>query len=700
MRTLNLSGFKTSDSFSISVSQGALTAGPYNVPAWGGGGGGGVISIVVPFRSQTQFAPDTVTFEVDLSEATFDTQGPTGAETYDARLHDLIYFWDFDAPRTWQAPQNIIAAWKNANAARGPKVAHLYTAPGSYSPSVMVYEPASGKVASAVISSPIVVGSEDAYFGDANTMYVRPTADTDESWIPAGVPPENRIAADSLRKLRYLDGSWVADDNWASRSWDGQGSPVEPAPTRWRFKRGGTYQVTIYMDGFDPSKVLFCDYGDPLQPKPILTTPESPVPASYDLQMFFMGAGHGQFEATGVPPEHRYINLDMRGNFDPAVSAPDTGVGELSGALGGTGNKAYYWTVVHKCDFSGFGVTNIGFVDNAELPKSSTAVLHIDDCTMKDFGGQYPIFGSTGYGAGAKQYRAFTGLRSTQKPDALNGARALCRVDYSPFIYVQGCDMFHADRLYSCWDLAKTSKVDGELVVMYGNASEGALFLSLNGNESQTPRRGPYQVNLICDSFIHVATNEFQMCMRIVASGLTVRNGIWIVPDKQQINGVMGFVSLVGTDGTEYPGGTTTPSEIFDAPIRFENCTFRCDQDTTVGIGQTAMKPWFETQNPNNMANYTNVQLIDAVLHGPQKSPVVNGGPFTDTVLWQARNTGIRLNSAPGVFDTSYAAPADCVVLTQPTTGSSAIGTATGDGAYRDALGSNFKGDRGWVQSA
>ena len=66
MKTLNLSGFKPADSLSISVSQNALTAGPVNVPAWGGGGPGGDISINV-HRSKLHVAPSSVRFSVDLS---------------------------------------------------------------------------------------------------------------------------------------------------------------------------------------------------------------------------------------------------------------------------------------------------------------------------------------------------------------------------------------------------------------------------------------------------------------------------------------------------------------------------------------------------------------------------------------------------------------------------------------------------------
>ena len=89
MRTLNLSGFNTGDNLTISVSQGALTAGPVNVPSWGGGGDGGTIAVVIG-QTVEKIAPESVRFSVDLSAATFDTAGPGAGKVYDARKHDLI----------------------------------------------------------------------------------------------------------------------------------------------------------------------------------------------------------------------------------------------------------------------------------------------------------------------------------------------------------------------------------------------------------------------------------------------------------------------------------------------------------------------------------------------------------------------------------------------------------------------------------
>ena len=100
----------------------------------------------------------------------------------------------------------------------------------------------------------------------------------------------------------------------------------------------------------------------------------------------------------------------------------------------------------------------------------------------------------------------------------------------------------------------------------------------------------------------------------------------------------------------------------------------------------------------DDFGQFTNVSVVDEVIHAPSKTPAIDAN-LSDVVLWQPRATGIRFNDNPGLFDTSYASPPNSIVLSQPLTGSSAIGTATGVGTQKDAKGANFKGDKGWLQS-
>ena len=146
-----------------------------------------------------------------------------------------------------------------------------------------------------------------------------------------------------------------------------------------------------------------------------------------------------------------------------------------------------------------------------------------------------------------------------------------------------------------------TSLSDGDDLIVSSNgliAVHSGNAIGLAGNDSQSPRKGAYVINAVIDSWIHTACNEFQMFGRYVCTGMTLRNILWIVPDKLNINGVTCFASLCGYDGGDssyyIPAGTTTPDYVWNAPVRFENITWRNDQDTNAGLNQTAMRPFLE----------------------------------------------------------------------------------------------------------
>ena len=225
MRTLNLSGFNTGDNLTLSVSQGALTAGPINVPSWGGAVPSGNITIQT-HRSHMQVTPDSVRFWVDLSGSDFDTAGPGPGEVYDARLHDLIYLWDFDDPGTWTAPVQNLAAHKNRNAGKGPIEANMYRTPGTYNPSVLVIEPSSGKTATASVS--VVVTDPDVVFAGNKTICINPVGDNDFAGAPTG-------------SLHYQ----VAQFGKSIPAWSDNFSTTEVR--RFLFKGGETHVVNMLL---------------------------------------------------------------------------------------------------------------------------------------------------------------------------------------------------------------------------------------------------------------------------------------------------------------------------------------------------------------------------------------------------------------------------------------------------------------------
>jgi len=139
----------------------------------GGGSSGVTATINVIKRSLEQVAPEALVF--DVSVAGFNATGPTGVAVYDDRFHELDYYWDFGDSYTFTAPQNTLSAATSSGNAIGPVASHTYRAAGTYTVTVTVYEPASGKSATGTFS--VVVGNADATFPGTATKFVSPSSD-------------------------------------------------------------------------------------------------------------------------------------------------------------------------------------------------------------------------------------------------------------------------------------------------------------------------------------------------------------------------------------------------------------------------------------------------------------------------------------------------------------------------------------------
>jgi len=115
---------------------------------WGAPTPGVGADIRLVSRSPLQVAPEGFRFAVDLTG--FTAKKSSSAAEYDPQHHDIFYFWDFGDPGgTFDAPENVLDHQRDSNVAYGPTAAHVYEAFGSYTVSVLVIEPSSGKVAQA-----------------------------------------------------------------------------------------------------------------------------------------------------------------------------------------------------------------------------------------------------------------------------------------------------------------------------------------------------------------------------------------------------------------------------------------------------------------------------------------------------------------------------------------------------------------------
>lgn len=671
---------------------------------------GGTISITTR-RSFRQMAPDSIRFEVDLSQANFDTPGPdAGTPYYDTRMHKLYYFWDLGDPGTWGEPVNVLTAWKNRNVAKGPSVKHLYREPGNYTVSVLVIEPSSGKTATATLD--VSVSDPQDFYGDANTIYVNNVGDSDFSYVPAGVPTGNKINIDRLEQNKNV-GTFTPDATWSAR---------KGTSCRWRFKRGGSWDVSINMhsaDGVDPS---FDAYGDPNEPRPVFNVMQAGDPSKSQIFSFTYSFDQNANGATGRqfdtalwnydPPEVRIRDIHFQGPFDAVTDYPGTGpFCGLSLVLGAI--RKY----MVDCKIDGFGssVVNAAFQPTPGTNREGTVGLHdlhIDNCAFTNFGGEYCVFWT-----GAEHPDSSvttTGVRWQQPGDALgpgvtnNVVSRSCLRAGSKFQHARGCDVFMTDISQPGLTFWKTPISDGVLIVANQCGIEGgAVGVSIAGNFGGTPEQRSYTGNAIIEDIIYLACAESVNAIGTNMSGITIRNILAVWPAVAKFsNGCNGLVMAQPLFGSE----VTIPDYVLDAPIEVYNCTLRMDRTMAQNSQTNAYVPklfdtnkppnddWKNSGSPSVPQPFTAVSEANNILHFPNliafpNTTEVNAehiafAPLSENVLWQSRYLGYR-SADDGVLQTQYATPLNSLFDTKPLAGSAAIGAAlNGDVAY-DSLGAS-----------
>ena len=659
MRTLNLSGFKPSDSLSISVSQNALTAGPVSIPAWGGGGTGGSITINV-HRSSLHVAPSSVRFSVDLSASSFDTPGPTGDETYDARLHDLIYLWDFDDPGTWTAPVQNLAAHKNRNAGKGPIEANMYRTPGTYNPSVLVIEPSTGKTATASVS--VEVTDPEVVFAGSKTICINPVGDSDFTGAPAGAV---QINVDLL--------------NEAHTAWKDQLSTTEVK--RWLFKGGVTHATNLWLGWREEAGAYFGSYGSG---RAILRTERRTTitNVNIDNQCFVSNW------AIKVDCQYWFVNLEGAGNFDPTTGIPNNASGydqtfiqyRDTGYI--TMSNCYLHNYMNTCVYAG-GFTSSYVTGYA----SGIQVLHADDCVIENTAGAgYTTFQAFG-AAYPGTWWVFTGTRISLHPETWDSdtIRSAMRINDAMQEIVKGCDIFYVDSQQQAVKFAETVKGHGAIVNCHSNAMEGHLHvIRFNGNWTQTHTGGTNELNAIVDGNIFCGTHSSGQLISVHGTGVTIRNNLFYVPDQQyQVYRFSAAVIATIVYGTP-------AAHVLAAPVKVYNNTLRNDRTAANNGNEIYGPPVFLI---DDSAGAYPVFSENNVVHMPYTlTPQVSFAPVSDAVLFIPRSTGwinaYGLNGEAVPTSHPEAAPLTSVKDTRPLTGSVALGSAlSGNVSYMDILG-------------
>lgn len=627
-------------------------------------GGGGTIAITT-VTSRSRVAPESVRFGIDFSAATFDTPGPARGEIYDARMHELIYLWDFGDPGEWTAPVNVLAPWKNRSIAKGPVVTHLFRNPGLHTVSVLVIEPASGKTATA--QAPVRVGDPDAYYAGDRTICVNPAGDGDFTGAPPGAV---LITADALTKATR---AWIAH----------QRGPAK----RWLFKRGGVFRINLPLDENDSTGITFGAYGR--GPNPIWLSPATGSPVSGSPVYF--NRRHGA-DIHPQPPELRVFGIDFQGNFDPTrirTDAPDPGT-----SVNGLAITSDVILAAYDCTFAGFKSSTIALNPVDEPGSPLTARLHFDNCVFTELGGQYPIALFNAYARDT--CFSFTGCRITQNPtspnpgaNGLGGTRSLIRVSQPAHFHMRGCDLFQTDGTHHPLKMINTPYGDGTVINIHSTSIEGGDGAIMFGGNAVAMRHIPPRHvvhNAIIDGLVYVGAFNTRDVISMTTTGLTVRNCLAIIPPPAKwSNSFQCFLHVWRWKNF----GPFDARVVGAAPIRAYNNTLRIDRTRPENSNGDFSPVFLQNDVPGDL---TAVRAENNLVHMPNldsaspDDPVATWAPVSDTVLWKPRTIG-RMSADDFIMDTRYALPADAVKESRPLPGSAALGAAlTGDVSYVDIL--------------
>lgn len=690
------------NSVTLQLDQAGQSAGPLTVSDWGAAPGpdGGQIELIVS-RSTLRCAPDSVRFEVDLSNATFDTPGPNPGEFFDARLHDLVFLWNTGDSGTWTKPQNVLADWRDKSTARGPWIAHCYTTPGTYTVELTVLEPSSGKIATT--STTVVVEDPDVVYAGTKTVCINPPGDSDFTGAPAG----------SFNQALSGTNVVVNDEWWWTQLQDG-------TERRYLFKAGATYPGEI---GFDYSAASRASPG----PHPMYSTYGG---GKVDLLAPSGGENQGRlFTITGdydgiLNPrinDFRIQNIRVDGGFNSHTEVPDdTSASGKPSSLVRT-NK-YLDIVVQGCECINLRNSAFAFYFDGSVPETLAqdnttlpAHAHVDDCSADNYGGQYSGLYTGDNDRLPDSSLAVTGCRFVQRSDAISGGaqhRAWFRENGHHRLYMTCCDGYGKESQNSGWKILTTvTKEIGHIANIYGIASEGNYVpMHIGQNIAVKGIARSVAANVVLDGLVLVGDYTTNHLFNSYITGVTVRNVLGIIPDSPRLHNSSFTNSTASMNDEESTSPQVTytsrkflsafrmqlaskssmPSpETLGARCAVYNCTFLLKRALSDNGGNAPAMMQIAPE-------FTNVTAANNVLDGPWSDNSANATPFAplqSDVLWGTRVTGWKGYVSQMEY-TEFASPADSITSGRPLAGSPAFASATGPltahtditGAVRPAL--------------
>lgn len=588
-------------------------------------------------RSATQVAPEGFAFDITLDG--FDTLGPQPGEVYDARLHDIYYFWDFGDPYNFTAPENIVPQFRNAGVGYGARVGHVYRTPGTYEVSCLVVEPSSGKRATATTT--VTVGDPDEVFAARATIYVDQTYDGVNR--PEGAPESAFVFPDFMTAFM-------------NQLYNKAGPP-----RRVMLARGQTHKINReMMVGYTFVVPSFCVVAaDGPGPKPIIDMTENG---------FFWHYEH----PSASERDFRFENIEFYGGWDPTTQS---GIRQIGFFFQANPPKQ---TLFESCTFDGF--------DLGLYPRSNSFDKISPDPFIFMNNSVVTNWRSCGiFGNGINL--CLTGNRFAQNTEALNGYAgnegslvSAIRVSFMDNAILTQNDFFsrsgwfvNAPGIYTtqaCMRLS-TWASQGTYYNVNCNTMEGGFqLLTIANSEGQDG----LALNAVVEKNLLIGSHDTKFIVDISYGGTTTRNNVGIYPNTPTFGIQPDRFVAFSRQGTD-TNNTNAPQKVYSNTF----VNLRTRDNAFDG------EFWEAKVSDAAFAGYANAVESNNVNYQPGHGLIADG-PLDQTVLFAPRYTHYEDDDTPR--DTTKATPADTIALYQPLEGSAALGDALrGEVAFDDFFG-------------
>lgn len=601
---LSLTGIPQASPLAIEVAQRGQTAAG-ETDSWGGPTPGVTANITLTKRSNLQVAPEGMFFAVDLEG--FDTPGPVDPNAYDPQFHDVYYFWSFGDPESrFTAPVNVMEHQRNANVGCGPIAAHVYDKAGTYTVSVLVVEPSSGKTAvdtfqigGADPDTPAIQDPNDVFPG-SRTLIV----DSNNTGLAASYP-------DAL-------------------SFNDPGAAVnycvnKPAPHRVVLADDQEFTITTHYDIRLVPAMHFVRGGGGNAPK--ITN----IGGGGRIFLFNL------YDASNVK-DFVLNGLSLEGTWDQTT---ETG-GQVAG-LEARGNQGDY-LLVHNCTINKCGSAYVSTAASDEIG------VRIWSNSILDGNQSYPIYDEI------EAPNAYLGMRIVCDVDALSGGArtgqhndgAILRLQSCRHVVIDGCDMF-----------CRTGWFENVLGVRTGQSTfrwNQRAIRGAKGNIQRTTFEGGNSVlsidrmnsnnatnvqNLVIESNILVGDQGTAKHIRLAHGGVTVRNNYFFHRDIPRIpfSGLFDPAYFIETILYEDAGAQSGDvAESRAGPVKMYSNTAVSMMSAASGTAPLG----FSVINKNSGVYDTRIDENNVVI-APNADPAQIGDwQFVTDVLWKPRNKGYR----------------------------------------------------------